>query len=280
MVERQALGRGLSALIREPERHAGEVRSLPVADIRPNASQPRKRFDEAAITELAASIREKGILQPIVVRRRDSGYEIVIGERRWRAARAAGIASIPAIVRETSDRESLELALVENIQREDLNPIELAMAYRGLLDLGGLTQEELAKRLGKDRATVANMLRLLTLPPDLQQNVIEGSLSMGHARALLSAGSAARQRAIRDRVLTEGLSVREVERLAQGGRPAPPGGRPASRKLEPALARLQTELQNHFQTPVAVRRRGRRGTIEITFYGDNDLDRIVRLMLD
>jgi ParB family chromosome partitioning protein len=280
MAERQALGRGLSALIREPQRQAGEVRSLPVADIRPNASQPRRRFDEGAIAELAASIREKGILQPIVVRRDDLGYEIVIGERRWRAARAAGIASIPAIVRETSDRESLELALVENIQREDLNPIELATAYRGLLELGGLTQEELAKRLGKDRTTVANTLRLLGLPPDLQQNVIEGSLSMGHARALLSVGNAARQRAIRDRILTEGLSVREVERLAQGGRPASPAGRPVSRKPEPALAHLQTQLQGHFQTPVVLRRRGSRGTIEITFYGDNDLDRIVRLLLD
>jgi ParB family chromosome partitioning protein len=280
MAERQALGRGLSALIREPQRQAGEVRSLPVADIRPNASQPRRRFDEGAIAELAASIREKGILQPIVVRRDDLGYEIVIGERRWRAARAAGIASIPAIVRETSDRESLELALVENIQREDLNPIELATAYRGLLELGGLTQEELAKRLGKDRATVANTLRLLALPPDIQQNVIEGSLSMGHARALLSAGNAARQRAIRDRILREGLSVREVERLAQGERPASPAGRPASHKLEPALAHLQTQLQGHFQTPVVLRRRGSRGTIEITFYGDNDLDRIVRLLLD
>ena len=280
MVERQALGRGLSALIREPERKAGEARFLPVADIIPNASQPRKQFDEARIAELAESIQERGLLQPILVRRRDSGYEIVVGERRWRAAQAAGLASILAIVRETSDRESIELALVENIQREDLNPIELATAYRGLLDLGGLTQEELAGRLGKDRATVANLLRLLALPRDIQQNVIEGTLTMGHARALLSAGNAARQRAIRDRIVAEGLSVREVERLAQGGRPSPPGGRAAVRKSEPTFARLQGELQNHFQTPVLLRRRGRRGTIEITFYGDDDLDRIVRRMLD
>ena len=279
MPERQALGRGLAALLREPERASGDARPIPLRDIHPNVLQPRKRFDEAGLAELAASIREKGVLQPIVVRRRSSGYEIVLGERRWRAAEAAGLESIPALVRDTSDREALEVALVENIQREDLNPIELATAYRGLIEVNGLGQEDLARRLGKDRATVANTLRLLSLPEDIQANLVDGSLSMGHARALLAAPSPARQRALRDRILQEGLSVREVERLAREERRTPPRARRAEPQPDPALARIQGDLQRRFQTPVFVRRRGRRGAIEIVFYGDGDLDRIVRLML-
>lgn len=279
MPERQALGRGLAALLREPERAAGDVRPVLLRDIHANALQPRKRFDEAGIGELAASIREKGVLQPIVVRRRDSGYEIVLGERRWRAAQAAGLETIPALVRDTSDRESLEIALVENIQREDLNPIELATAYRGLIEVNGLSQEDLARRIGKDRATIANMLRLLSLPEDIQANVVDGSLSMGHARALLAATTPARQRALRDRIVQEGLSVREVERLGRGERSMPPKARREEPKPDPVLARIQGDLQRRFQTPVFVRRRGRRGAIEIVFYGDADLDRIVRMVL-
>jgi len=279
MPERQALGRGLAALLREPERTPGDARPIPLRDIHPNVLQPRKRFDEAGLAELAASIREKGVLQPIVVRRRSSGYEIVLGERRWRAAEAAGLESIPALVRDTSDREALEVALVENIQREDLNPIELATAYRGLIEVNGLGQEDLARRLGKDRATVANTLRLLSLPEDIQANLVDGALSMGHARALLAAPSPARQRALRDRILQEGLSVREVERLAREERRTPPRARRAEPQPDPALTRIQGDLQRRFQTPVFVRQRGRRGAIEIVFYGDADLDRIIRIML-
>lgn len=279
MPERQALGRGLSALLREPERSGGDVRTILLRDIHPNVLQPRKRFDEAGLAELTASIREKGILQPIVVRRRDSGYEIVLGERRWRAAQAAGLEAIPALVRDTSDRESIEIALVENIQREDLNPIELAAAYRSLIEENGLSQEDLANRIGKDRATVANTLRLLSLPEDIQANLVEGEIAMGHARALLAALSPARQRALRDRIVREGLSVREVERLAREERVAPPRARREEAKPDPALARIQGDLQRRFQTPVFVRRRGKRGAIEIVFYSDTDLDRILRLML-
>jgi ParB family chromosome partitioning protein len=241
--------------------------------------QPRRRFDEKAIAELASSIREKGVLQPIVVRRRDSGYEILLGERRWRAARAAGLETIPALVRDASDRESLEIALVENIQREDLNAIELATAYRSLIEMSGLTQEEVAARLGKDRATVANTIRLLALPEDIQRDVLEGTLSMGHARALLGLEPAARQRALRDRILREGISVREAERLAREGRSTPPRARKQPSAADPALARVQADLQRRFQTPVVVRRRGRRGTIQVVFYSDADLDRVLKLML-
>ena len=279
MAERKALGRGLAALLREPDRGGADVRSIPIGDVHSNALQPRKRFDEAGLGELAASIREKGVLQPIVVRRRDSGYEIVLGERRWRAAQAAGLEAIPALVRDTSDRESLEIALVENIQREDLNAIELAKAYRGLIEVNGLSQEDLAQRLGKDRATVANTLRLLSLPEDIQGNLVEGALTMGHARALLGAVSPTRQRHLRDRILAEGLSVREVERLAREDRTLPARVRREAPNVDPALARLQGDLQRRFQTPVFLRRRGKRGAIEIVFYSDGDLDRIVRLML-
>lgn len=274
MPERQALGRGLSALISRPERTGEEVRRIPIEDIHKNALQPRKRFDAAGIAGLAASIREQGLLQPIIVRRRAIGYEIVVGERRWRAAKEAGLAAIPAIVRESSDQESLELAMVENIQREDLNPIEQAQAFRALMELKKMTQEEVAGRLGKDRATVANIIRLLGLPQEIQQDVAEGRLSMGHARALLACNSALRQRALRDRIIRKGLSVREAERLAGEKRE-----KAARRPGDPSLARIAEDLRRHFQTPVSVSRRGRRGRVEIRFYNDEDLDRILRLIM-
>ncbi|MDP3939219.1 MAG: ParB/RepB/Spo0J family partition protein [Deltaproteobacteria bacterium] len=280
MAERQALGRGLSALISRPERAPGETRAIPLDEIHKNVLQPRKRFVDAAIAELAASIREKGVLQPIVVRRAaQGGYEIIVGERRWRAAREAGMDAIPAIVREASDRESLELALVENIQREDLNPIEQAQAFRALMELNGLTQEDLATRVGKDRTTITNVLRLLALPPEIQEDLSEGRLTMGHGRALLGCANAAHQRALRDRILRQGLSVREVERLALEG---PDGGARRTRARatgDSTLKALEADLQSRFQTPVTLRRRGKRGTIEIKFYNDEDLDRIVRLIL-
>ncbi len=278
MAERQALGRGLSALISRTDRSGSEVRTIPLELLHRNALQPRKRFDEAGIAELAASIREKGLLQPIVVRRATEGFDIVIGERRCRAARMAGLASIPAIVRETSDRESLELALVENIQREDLDPIELANAYRGLMELNGLTQEEVAGRLGLDRATVANTVRLLALPPEIQRDVAEGRLSMGHARALLGCSQPARQRALRDRIVREGLSVREVERLVREARES--GERPArGPSKQAARSEAEEALRQHFQTPVAIKRSRRGGRVEIRFYNDEDLDRILGLIL-
>jgi len=274
MPERQALGRGLSALIERPERTGDEVRMIPIGEIHKNVLQPRKRFDDAAIAGLAASILEQGLLQPIILRQRAIGYEIVIGERRWRAAKEAGLEAIPAIVRESTDQESLELAIVENIQREDLNPIEQAQAFRALMDLKKMTQEEVAGRMGKDRATVANMVRLLGLPQEIQLDVVEGRLSMGHARALLACSSAVRQRALRDRIVQKGLSVREAERLAGETR-----GKAAGRPADPALAGIAEDLRRHFQTPVTVSRRGRRGRVEIRFYNDEDLDRILRLIM-
>ena len=274
MPERQALGRGLSALIGRPERTGDEVRRIPIEDIHKNVLQPRKRFDNAATAELAASIREQGLLQPIIVRRRSIGYEIIVGERRWRAAKEAGLEAIPAIIRDSDDHESLELAIVENIQREDLNPIEQAQAFRALMELKKLTQEELASRLGKDRATVANIIRLLGLPQEIQLDVAEGRLSMGHARALLACSSAVHQRALRDRIVRKGLSVREAERLAGENR-----AKVARRPADPSLARISEDLRRHFQTPVSVSRRGGRGRVEIRFYNDEDLDRILRLIL-
>lgn len=279
MPERQALGRGLSALIGRPERAGPEVRAIPIDDIHKNVLQPRKHFDDAGIEELAASIREQGVLQPIVVRRQAAGYEVIVGERRWRAARAAGLETIPALVRDSSDQESLELAIVENIQREDLNPIEQAQAFRTLMDLNKMTQEAVAARLGKDRATVANTIRLLGLPRDIQQDVAAGQLSMGHARALLACASTARQRALRDRIVRKGLSVREAERLAREERSqAGPRAR-ARTPADAALGQVAEDLRRHFQTPVSVKRSGRGGRVEIRFYSDADLDRILRMIL-
>ena len=279
MAERQALGRGLSALITPSERRPNDVRALPIKDLHKNASQPRKHFDDGAIAELAASIREKGLLQPIVVRRVRIGYEIIVGERRWRAAREAGLETVPAIVREATDRESLELALVENIQREDLNPIELATAYQGLMNLNGLTQEEVAGHLGVDRATVANIIRLLALPREIQQDVAEGRLSMGHARALLGCGTAVRQAALRERIIREGLSVRVVERLIRDAKDARPRRATSGAQTDPALAPAEEALKRHFQTPVSIKQHGKKGRLEIKFFSNEDLNRILRMIL-
>src|SRR3954467_5071486 len=186
-----------------------------IEEIRPDKSQPRRHFDEAHIAELAESIKSKGLLLPLIVRRAHEGYVLVAGERRWRAAQKAGLRGLPAMVREVSEKEAFELALIENIQREDLNPVEEAEAYKRLIDEHGLTQEELAARVGKDRSTVANALRLLRLPDAIKQAIVTGELSMGHARALLAISEASDVRRAAEKVISEQLSVRAVEALVQ-----------------------------------------------------------------
>lgn len=220
--QRSGLGRGLNALlgdVAQDERQTardgaerGSVRMIPVSAIAPHPDQPRRHFDEAALDELATSIAERGVIQPIIVRPHGHDYQIVAGERRWRAAQRARLHEVPVVVRDYSDSETLQIALLENIQRQDLNAIEEARAYQRLLDEFGHTQEALAKAVHKSRSHVANLLRLLDLPPSLQANVVEGTLSMGHARALLSAADPA---ALAEQVIAQGLSVRQTERLAQ-----------------------------------------------------------------
>jgi ParB family chromosome partitioning protein len=277
MTKRKALGKGLSALIPDADRMEGDPPSFfhcPVHAIEPNPAQPRKRFDHPEFDELVASVREKGVLTPLLVSRTRDGYRLIAGERRWRAAQRAGIETVPVVVRETTPAEALELALVENIHRKDLNPIEEAEAYRQCLEDGKLTQETLAGRLGKDRTTITNMLRLLTLPPYIQEDLLEQRLSMGHARVLAGLKTAREQKALRDLILLKGLSVRQAEeqarRLTSGSRPP----RPAT-EAEETLHDLADNLKRSLGTKVDIQRRGRRGRITIHFYSDEELERLL-----
>jgi ParB family chromosome partitioning protein len=295
--KRNALGKGLGALIpkrsmsattttslADPEPTKKGVLSVAIEDVHPNRFQPRKSFDDATLAELAESIREHGLMQPILVRKRANGFEIVAGERRWRACQRAGLKTIEVIVKDLADDEVFEWALIENIQREDLNPIEEAEAFRRLLDRANITQEQLAVRVSKDRSTIANSLRLLRLPDDVRRQVIAGALSMGHARALLALeDSEAMIKMARDTV-KRGLSVREVERAvrsarraaepegAADGQPDPyaeiPGGAPAVRNVT-------EELTRRLGTKVRIVAQGVRGKIEIDYASPAELERLI-----
>ncbi|HIE03604.1 MAG TPA: ParB/RepB/Spo0J family partition protein [Candidatus Latescibacteria bacterium] len=274
---RRALGRGLGALL--PELSEGSrVQQIPVADIEPNPFQPRMNLDEAGIEELKRSIQEKGVIQPIVVRRLEGGrYQIVIGERRWRAVKEAGMETIPAIVREVSSAEEMiELALVENIQREDLNPIDEANAYRVLMEECNLTQEEVARRVGKDRSTVANLLRLLKLPDEVQERILDGELSMGHARALLSLDEPEEQVKLCREIIKNGWSVRKVEQIVRARREPRKEAKPKDR--DPIIRDLEENLQRALGTAVRIVKGDRKGKIEIEFYSDRDLERLISLL--
>jgi ParB family transcriptional regulator, chromosome partitioning protein len=281
---KRALGRGLSALI--PQAGAVPVAGdpgpgvlrLPLERIGRDGRQPRKTFDVDALRALADSIRTQGVIQPVLVRRDGAGYRLIAGERRWRAAQLAGLQEIPAIVREATDAEAFALALVENLQRTDLNPIEEAEGYRRLVDEFGLTQEEVSSRVGKDRSTVANALRLLGLSAAVKAQLAAGALSMGHARALLGAVDAERE-ALARRVVADGLSVRETERLVQAHRrPVPSKPRRSKGASSPAGRALVEQLQRTLGTKVRLEDRGGRGTLSIDFFSYEDLERIVRLV--
>jgi ParB family chromosome partitioning protein len=272
------LGKSLSEVFARTPRKEGGRGFLDV-DINllvPPPSNPRVVFDPAALTELAESIKQHGILQPLVVIKRDAGYEIVAGERRYRAAKQAGLTKVPVVVREGDDAKHLaELRLIENIQREDLNPVELATAYQALLTDYGLTQEQLAERVGKERSSVANCLRLLALPPAIQQEVSSGALSAGHAKALLAAADPAWQLQLARRTIEEGLSVREVERLAkQGpGSPVPKGAGKA-----PHIKELEANLFRLFGSKVKIKERNGKGALTIAFVGKEQFQRVVTVL--
>ncbi|MGH9076005.1 MAG: ParB/RepB/Spo0J family partition protein [Acidimicrobiales bacterium] len=286
MARRSGLGRGLGALI--PNEVRGERTSalvdIPVTSIRPNPHQPRGHFDEEALTSLAASVRELGVLQPILVRQAgDSTYELVAGERRWRAARRAGLASIPAIVRDVTDTASVEQALVENLHRQDLNPLEEAGAYQQLIEDFGLTHERLSARVGRSRVTITNTLRLFQLPPSVQKLVADGQLSAGHARALLGTPDRSFQEALARRAANEALSVRAVEEAvrARNGTDGPTPARRAARASAgrpPALIELEELLSARLDTRVSVEMTARRGRVTIDFATVEDLERIYRAM--
>lgn len=278
---RKALGRGLSALIPEPEEGRGAAAAAtleaPVAALEPNPFQPRAAIDPQRLAELQASIRASGMIQPILVRRRGERYQIIAGERRWRAAQALGLASVPVTLREVKDEELLELALVENVQREELTALEEAQAFERLQSELGLTQEEIARRVGRDRATIANTLRLLRLPRELRELVAKGALDAGHARALLALESAEEQTALGREAARKGLSVREVERRVALAR-APRAGKAAARK-EPNTAAAEERLRRALGTRVVIARRGRAGAIRVVFKSEAELQRLYELLL-
>jgi ParB family chromosome partitioning protein len=277
------LGKGLGALI--PEAETEETRALlycGIEEIIPNRSQPRKHFDESKLQELADSIKEKGILEPLMVRRVDQGYELVVGERRWRAAQKAGLKEVPVLVKDLADREALEISLIENIQREDLNPIEEAEAFKHLMEEFSLSQEELAQRIGKDRATIANTLRLLRLPFEIRNQVLQDHITSGHARAILSLEAKEKQKELCALIIQKGLSVREAEALAKrwAEKPKKPGPpKPRNGDLESQLTSLQDSLKRFLSTQVRIHHKGKRGKIEVEYYSHEDLGRIVETIL-
>jgi ParB family transcriptional regulator, chromosome partitioning protein len=292
VARRSGLGRGLGALI-PPEAAPGggvtsNLREVPVARVQPNPNQPRRHFDEEALSALVASVRELGVLQPPLVREVGDGFELIAGERRWRAAKRAGLTTIPVLVREADDLSSLEQAVVENLHRQDLNPLEEAAAYTQLLEDFSLTHEQLATRVGRSRAAVTNTLRLFQLPPAIQRLVAEGQLSAGHARALLGTPDRTYQETLAYRVVAEGLSVRATEdavRARGGTEPADRPERPAAPRPAPALRpagmhELEELLSEHLQTRVRVEEGARKGRVVIEFADLDDLERIYRAMTE
>ncbi|HEY6909864.1 MAG TPA: ParB/RepB/Spo0J family partition protein [Myxococcales bacterium] len=279
-LKRPALGRGLGALIPggSPAERKG-VMNLGIEEIRPDKAQPRRHFDEVHIEELAESIRSKGVLSPVIVRRSSQGYVLVAGERRWRAAQKAGLRELPVMVREVSEKEAFELALIENIQREDLNPVEEAEAFRRLIDEHGLTQEALAARVGKDRSTVANALRLLRLPEAIKRAIVTGELSMGHARALLAIADEGDLRKAAEKVMAEGLSVRAAEALVQRlkSKRLPRQAREAGASAQ--VKHLVEKLQRKLGAKVELKDKGGSGTLEIRYGTLQELDRVLAAIL-
>jgi ParB family chromosome partitioning protein len=280
---RKALGRGLSALFTQSGSLDQDLVDISIDQIDPSDTQPRYIFNESKLEELVRSIKNNGILQPIVVRRRGERFQIVAGERRWRAAQRAGLHRVPCIVKDIPDERVLELSLIENLQREDLNPIEEANAYKKLLEGLRITQEEVARRIGKDRSTIANCLRLLNLPPEVQKLVEEGKLSMGHARALLSIESPEEQKALAMEVISGSLSVRETERLvkvARGGRSATSKRQVKSDGEDANVRAAESKLSKRLESPVRIKLlRGGCGVIEIKFSSREDLMRIFDLLM-
>ncbi len=277
-MQKQALGKGLGALIPDlsvlddKDRRALGIHEVELEKIIPNEFQPRKHFDDEKLQELAASIKEQGVIQPIIVHKSGGGYQLIAGERRWRAARLAGLKTIPALVKEATKRELLEMALIENIQREDLNPLEAAEAYKRLQDEFNLTQEDLAKRVGKERSTITNFLRILGLPKEVKHDLVTGALSMGHAKAILSLERVRDQLQIAALIVKKGHSVREAEALA-GRLKNPPKEKKVRHGHE--LSALEEKLKKSLGTKVSITPGAKGGRIVIEYYSADELERIL-----
>jgi ParB family chromosome partitioning protein len=273
----RALGKGISALIPERDGREDKIIYVQSDQIKPNPFQPREDFAEQGIQELAQSIKEKGVIQPLLVRRKGDYFELIAGERRLRAANLLGIKELPIIVKDVQDQDSLELALIENVQRQDLNPIEQAHAYRYLIDKFQVTQEKISEVLGKARVSITNILRLLKLPQEIQKEIKKGRISFAHGRALLEIEDANLQRRLAQEIISRDLSVRELENLIKMQRPR------AKRKIgqagrDPYVKVLEEELQHILATKVRVSKRKKRGHILVEFYSDEDLERIINIM--
>ena len=279
MAKRKALGKGLSALIPEAdslEDGEEEFFRCPVEAIEANPYQPRQDISESDLEDMVNSVREKGIVTPLLVSRTETGYQLIAGERRWRAAQKAGLERVPVVVREVTPYESLELALIENIHRKDLNAVEEALAYKRLLEEAEITQDSLAKRLGKDRSSIANLLRLLNLPLSIQKDLIDGRLSMGHARVLVGIGDPEEQKGLRDAVIKKGLSVRQTETLAKKRR-GPRNLKNKQSELDYYVQSLADKLKLSLGTKVEIKKKGREGRIVVYFYSDEELERLLDL---
>lgn len=291
------LGRGLDALfadavpvsdplkeekkqdtqVRTEEQSGDAVQYINIHDIMPNANQPRKTFSEEKIEELSKSIKEHGIIQPIVVRKKGKSYEIVAGERRWRAARKAELAKVPCLIRELSDEQNMLIAIIENMQREDLNPVEEAEGLNQMIVTFGMTQEQISKSVGKSRPYIANSLRLLKLPEYIKEEMAEGRLSAAHGRTLVSVEDEDVRKALCERIIKEGLSVRETEKLvSENGKGKK--RKPAARTKNPDVARVEAELKEALGTRVTINQNGKKGKIEIEFFSRDELDRLIELL--
>lgn len=277
LTKRKVLGKGLGALIQSVERTGGDYIKASIDDIKPNRFQPRKIFDEKSLKELTDSIREKGILEPLLVRRNNSGFELIAGERRLRAAKLADLNEVPVLIMDASDEEAQELAIIENIQREGLNPIEQAEGFKGLIEKFGLSQEDVAKKVGKERATVANFLRILKLPQDIRDEIAKGTLTMGHAKAILSIDKESLQREICRKAIQKGLSVREIENLINKYKDI---AKPSASKNKTALETkyIEKEMQAILGTKVSIKEKKGKGRIEIEFYSIDEFERLLEMI--
>lgn len=274
------LGRGLDALIPSLSVNDDDkVTEVSLQQLRPNPYQPRKNFDEQSIQELAESIKQHGVIQPIIVRSVVKGYEIIAGERRYRASQLLGLSTIPAVIRSFSDQQVMEIALIENLQRENLNAIELALAYQGLMDQFSLTQEELSVKVGKSRSHIANFLRLLQLPEEVKEYVSRGTLSMGHARAIVGVKDTAKVKQLAKSTIDQGWSVRQLEeaiqQLHQKNKPA---DKPKAVRHDPYLHEVEESLREQFRTTVRIKQNKDKGKIEIAYFSKQDLERLLELL--
>lgn len=281
-MSKKGLGKGLGALIPIiDEKDEKDIQEIDIDEIKPNERQPRKAFDEEKIKELAFSIKEHGVLQPVILRKTKTGYELVAGERRWRAAKIAGIEKIPAIIKNLTDAEVMQIALIENLQREDLNPVEEAMAYKTLMEEFGMTQEELAGRIGKSRSHIANTVRLLNLEDEIKEMINQGKITAGHARALLSIDESRERIKIARKIAEENFSVRETEDLIKtySSKAKEKRNNSKNQEINPAINHIEEQLKKALGTKVKIKGDERRGKIEIDFYSEDELERILEIIL-